>query len=432
MSPALSPDATTIAERQARNRAAAQALIDNPPPQHPCVALPPPSESKVTPDGEAYAVSAADRAAFAKNGFVVLRQVLTDEEMKRDLDPCFFGFFRGEPGCVAPGLDTCDMGLPPPPPPAAAGNCDADADDAGGNGNGGNGGNGKNGTPSATAPLAADQCALFNVMLPRLYYAGDQGPRLVGSVLERRCASIAEQLRGGPGGGVVAVVGGGGEDEEQQQQQQQKKRVTARFAVDFDQILSKRPEKAVGGGRSAADSGRSQFGWHQDAAYWPPLEEQEQEGAAAADAAAGEGAPAAHNPFASLNCWLCVSPQATEQHGCMRYLPGTHLEPQLRRHVPVAESRAASHAIHVAPAHLFPPDGVERGTVAAPARRGDLVVHHERVLHCSPANQTAEWRHAYVLGMRTPAAIAAERRAGFAHTHNGAQQWDSFGGGGDP
>jgi hypothetical protein len=384
----LSP--ATIAARQARNRAAAEALIRGAPQQ-----APPPSD-------DAYVVSAADRAAFERDGFVVLRNVMSEEEMRRDVDPVFFGFFRGDPGCVAPGLDTCDMGLP-----------SAAKDEDSGNGNG---------QAAARPPLTADQCALFNVMLPRLYYAGadgnededDQKPhcRLIGSVLEQRCASIASQLRGRPGGGAAEPHA-----------------AAARFAVDFDQILSKRP--AAGG--DAAEAGRSLFGWHQDAAYWPPLEGRKDEGDG--DGGASPAAPPLN--LAALNCWLCVSREATERHGCMLYLPGTHREPQLRRHVPVGGSRAESHAIHVEELPEFEMAGAEGGSksaaavvVAAPARRGDVVVHHERVLHCSPANATDEWRHAYVLGMRTPETIAAERRAGFAHTHNGALQWDSFGGGG--
>src|SRR5262245_29693966 len=66
--------------------------------------------------------------------------------------------------------------------------------------------------------------SIVNVMLPREYY-----PAWQGNLYEQRAHSIAEQLCG------------------------------SGMALDYDQLLAKRPfkEDAV-------------FHWHQDAAYWPP------------------------------------------------------------------------------------------------------------------------------------------------------------------
>jgi ectoine hydroxylase-related dioxygenase (phytanoyl-CoA dioxygenase family) len=50
---------------------------------------------------------------------------------------------------------------------------------------------------------------------------------------------------------------------------------------------------------------------HQDAAYWPPLK----------------------SDTAAANCWLALS-NVTKENGCLRYVPGSHLEPQLRKHRP--------------------------------------------------------------------------------------------------
>jgi ectoine hydroxylase-related dioxygenase (phytanoyl-CoA dioxygenase family) len=52
---------------------------------------------------------------------------------------------------------------------------------------------------------------------------------------------------------------------------------------------------------------------HQDAAYWPPLK----------------------SDTSAANCWLALS-NVTKDNGCLRYVPGSHLEPQLRRHRPGA------------------------------------------------------------------------------------------------
>lgn len=389
-----------------RNRAEAAALIANPPPLHPCVLQPAPDRSGVTADGAGFVVGARDRAAFARDGFVVLPGVMSEEEMARDVDPVFFGFFRGEEGCVAPGRDTCDMGQPTAA--AAATTATASDEEAG-----------------SLPPLAAERCALFNVMLPRLYYAGKSGKGLVGGVLERRCASIASQLRGwGPGGGAMPAQGAAAASSSSSSA-----KTPAVFCVDFDQILSKRPppDDSNNDDENDDEAERSRFDWHQDAAYWPPLREEEE---GEEEEGQGEGGPRpAAAPrrqrlnLASLNCWLAVS-EASEAHGCMRYIPGTHREEVgVRPHVPVGGSRDASHAIRLPPLSAEE----EAAAVAAPARRGDLVVHHERVVHCSPANRVAgEWRHAYVLGMRTPGCVAAERRAGFDHSHNGGAQWDTF------
>jgi phytanoyl-CoA hydroxylase len=72
------------------------------------------------------------------------------------------------------------------------------------------------------------------------------------------------------------------------------------MAVDYDQILAKRP-----------NSSDSIFAWHQDMAYWPPLT----------------------SSTATGTCWLAVSDSSVE-NGCMRFVPGSHKEPELRRHWP--------------------------------------------------------------------------------------------------
>ena len=70
--------------------------------------------------------------------------------------------------------------------------------------------------------------------------------------------------------------------------------------IDYDQILAKRPhsEDAI-------------FAWHQDMAYWPPFT----------------------SDISAATCWLALT-DSTEENGCMRFVPGSHKEPQLRKHAP--------------------------------------------------------------------------------------------------
>lgn len=77
--------------------------------------------------------------------------------------------------------------------------------------------------------------------------------------------------------------------------------------IDYDQILAKRPhsEDAI-------------FAWHQDMAYWPPFT----------------------SDVSAATCWLAVT-DSTEENGCMRFVPGSQKEPNLRKHAP-GQSLASS------------------------------------------------------------------------------------------
>eukprot|EP00878_Enallax_costatus_P003042 GHUV01003240.1.p1 GENE.GHUV01003240.1~~GHUV01003240.1.p1 ORF type:complete len:314 (+),score=53.85 GHUV01003240.1:231-1172(+) len=261
--------------------------------------------------GQEYVVGDEDKQYFERNGFVHLRQVLTEEEMQQAIDPVFFKFINRE--IHVPGKDLCDM--------------------------------------SGARDRTPDQFTVYNVMLPRIYY-----PALQGNVLEKRCKVIADQLRGGD------------------------------MEIDFDQIFSKK-----------ASSTDSAFLWHQDAAYWPPLQ----------------------SDTAAANCWLAVS-DVSQENGCLRYIPGSHREGQLRKHRPVGKTREDSHAL------CTDIDESSEQVVDVPVSRGDVIVHHERVLHCSYPNLSHNWRHAYILNFRKRECIAEERRLGFTHSHNDKVNWDVF------
>jgi hypothetical protein len=188
-----------------------------------------------------------------------------------------------------------------------------------------------------------EQFSILNVMLPRRYF-----PAWQGNVYECRAHSIAEQLCG-PG-----------------------------MAIDYDQLLAKRPKKddAV-------------FAWHQDLAYWP------------------DDTPDTR----TATCWLAID-HSTPENGCMRFVSGSHLEP-LRPHRPKDGDRGRSHTLVT---------DLRKGDVVtlAPIRRGDVTVHNERVMHGSGGNKSAGWRRAYVVAFRSVETVAEERRRGFTHSHNDA------------
>jgi len=148
------------------------------------------------------------------------------------------------------------------------------------------------------------------------------------------------------------------------------------MVVDYDQLLAKRPfkEDAV-------------FAWHQDMAYWLDTPDTR-----------------------TATCWLAID-DSTVDNGCMRFVPGSHLEPGLRPHRPLHEDRSISHTLCT---DLLPTDTV----VHAPIKRGDITVHNERVLHGSGGNSTAGWRRAYVVAFRSKTTVEIERSKGFTHSHN--------------
>jgi phytanoyl-CoA hydroxylase len=159
------------------------------------------------------------------------------------------------------------------------------------------------------------------------------------------------------------------------------------MTLDYDQLLAKRPhrEDAV-------------FAWHQDLAYWP----------ATPDAR-------------TATLWLAID-DSTVENGCMRFVPTTVDEPDLRPHVPQYGDRGTSHALGT---ELRESDEV----IAVPIRRGDVTVHSERVMHGSGGNSTDGLRRAYVLAFRATEAVAIERQLGFTHSHNDAEDvLDSVGG----
>jgi len=151
------------------------------------------------------------------------------------------------------------------------------------------------------------------------------------------------------------------------------------MVLDYDQLLAKPPRKTD-----------AVFAWHQDLAYWINTPDPR-----------------------TATAWLAVD-EATEENGCMCFVPGSHREPALRPHRPLRGERGKSHAL------IAEVDEERDEVVTVPIRRGDVTVHHERVIHGSRGNLSDGWRRAYVVAFRARATVEEERRRGFTHSHNDA------------
>lgn len=147
--------------------------------------------------------------------------------------------------------------------------------------------------------------------------------------------------------------------------------------LDYDQLVAKPPARPA-----------AVFHWHQDLAYWPKTPAPE-----------------------TVTVWLALD-DTDEDNGCLNFVPGSHLEPELRPHVPLHGDRDASHTM------VAQMDDTRDRIVPAPIRRGDALCFRERVLHGSGGNTSERWRRAYVVAFRTRAAVDAERAMGFTHSHN--------------
>jgi hypothetical protein len=180
-------------------------------------------------------------------------------------------------------------------------------------------------------------------------------PQLQDNLLEQRAASVARQLLG--------------ED----------------MVLDYDQLLLKRPSREG-----------AQFAWHQDQAYWP------------------QDVPDPRTVTVSL-----ALNDADVSNGCLRVVPGSHREADLRPHRPLGGSRDEAHALTV---DLKDGDQV----VYLPLRRGDVTVHDERIVHGSDGNHSDHPRKTYVVAFRSQATVDYERSIGFTHSHNTEVNWDTW------
>jgi len=149
------------------------------------------------------------------------------------------------------------------------------------------------------------------------------------------------------------------------------------MVIDYDQLLAKRP------GREDAV-----FEWHQDMAYWPDTPDTR-----------------------TASFWLAFD-DSTLANGCLRFLPGSHREDNLRAHHPLHTDREKSHSL------VADVDPQRDEVRPVPIARGDVTVHNERIVHGSGGNTTDGWRRAYVIAYRARETVQLEREMGFTHSHN--------------
>ena len=146
--------------------------------------------------------------------------------------------------------------------------------------------------------------------------------------------------------------------------------------LDYDQLVAKPPSRPG-----------AIFHWHQDLAYWPATPSPE-----------------------TVTVWLALD-DTDPENGCLNFVPGSHLEPELRPHLPLHGDRDTSHTI------VAQIDESKDRPVPAPIHRGDALCFSERILHGSGGNTSERWRRAYVVAFRTRATVEAERAMGFTHSH---------------
>jgi len=204
-----------------------------------------------------------------------------------------------------------------------------------------------------------EQWSIINCMLPTKYH-----PKLQNNIYEVLTKSIAQQLH-----------------------------PSIKMTKDYDQFLTKRCNKQD-----------AIFSWHQDMAYWP-----------------GSKALSLEKDVTSTCTFSLAIDDSTEENGCLRYVPESHLQRTLRPHVPLhGDSRDDGHALTI---NLLPNEIVK----LAPVSRGSLTIHNEYVVHGSSGNTSrTKQRRTYVIAYRPKVVVEAERTIGFTHSHNDDVNWDSF------
>lgn len=108
--------------------------------------------------------------------------------------------------------------------------------------------------------------------------------------------------------------------------------------------------------------------WHQDYSYWTRT-----------------------TPLAHLTCWIGLD-DSTRENGCVRYVPGSHLWPDLPVTGLAGDMDSIQSVLDEEQKALFKP-------VAAELKAGEASFHHPRMIHGSYANDTDGPRRATVVNV---------------------------------
>lgn len=108
--------------------------------------------------------------------------------------------------------------------------------------------------------------------------------------------------------------------------------------------------------------------WHQDYSYWTRTK-----------------------PLAHLTCWIGLD-DSTPENGCVQYVPGSHLWPDLPKPSLTGDFEAIKAVLPEKIKDQFNP-------VCATLKRGESSFHHARTMHGSGANSTEIPRRAAVINV---------------------------------
>jgi Phytanoyl-CoA dioxygenase (PhyH) len=203
-----------------------------------------------------------------------------------------------------------------------------------------------------------EEFKLVNAMLPSTYR-----PEFAGNVFIQLSQSIADQLY-----------------------------QNGKAAIDYEQFLAKKPQKA-----------QAEFAMHQDLGYWPKTN----------------------------NTWTATFSLALNdadvENGCLQVVPGSNKETELRQHRPKVYNETDQSNVSRDESHTLVIDMKDTDEIIyLPVKRGSITIHDERIVHGSAGNLTNEWRKTYIIAYRDIDTIAEERAMGFTHSHNDVVEWDKI------
>lgn len=141
-------------------------------------------------------------------------------------------------------------------------------------------------------------------------------------------------------------------------------------AFDFDMLINKLPHS------------ETETPWHQDAAYWPEMEDKR-----------------------SGSFWIAID-DANRENGCMCYVPGSHNQ-EIQKHTQINKNGALTTVVD-------PSEKVEVGTINA----GSAIVHNGFTLHYAFGNKSDHNRRAWIINFRPHKMIQYLRNQGYDHLGN--------------